>query len=61
MELRELVARALFNHQLRLRDWDHSKPWLQKTFLSKADEALRRSGVENIKLKTKIAKVENVR
>jgi len=60
MELRELVARSLFNDEKRLRMWDSAKLWMKQTYLKKADEALRRAGVENVKLKTKVTLTENV-
>ena len=61
-DLRELVARALFNDRFRLREWDHAKEWHKKVLYRRADEALRRAGLENVKVKSvRILKVENVR
>lgn len=60
MELRELLARTLFNDDKRLRNWEYAKPWMRQTFLKRADEALRRAGVENVKVKTKVSMTENV-
>ncbi len=60
MELKELVARALFNDKFRLRNWEHSKPYLQQALLKRAEEALRRSGVENVQVNSKVELTENV-
>lgn len=61
MDLRELVARTLFNDQFRLRNWDQAKDWHKKVLYKRADEALRRSGVENVSFDTKVSQRENVR
>lgn len=61
MELRELIARTLFNAQFRLRDWDHAKDWHRKALYLRADEAMRRAGVENVEVATKLTKTENIR
>ena len=53
VELRDVVARAMFNSQYRLRDFDNAKPYLKKVSYLKADEAIRRAGVDNIEIQVK--------
>ena len=51
--LREIVARALWRAQFRLREWDHAKPYLKKVVYARADDAIKRAGVENIDVPVK--------
>ena len=48
MDLRELVARALFQEKFRLRRWDGAaeRSWQKKHCYERADEAIRRAGVK---------------
>jgi len=52
MDLKELLARSMFQDVMRLRNWESAKPWQRGTYLRKATEAMRRAGVENIEIKT---------
>lgn len=61
MELRDLLARALFNDAFRLRNWESAKEWHKKVLYRRADEALRRAGVSNVKVRTQVKQTENVR
>lgn len=61
IELRELVARTLFNDAFRLRNWEVAKEWHKKVLLKRADEALRRAGLENVSVDTDIRQTENRR
>lgn len=62
MDVRELLARSLFSDRFRLRLWDTAKLWQKQTSYQKADEALRRAGIDGtLKLRTKIVQKENVR
>ena len=54
--LREIVARALFRDAFRFQNWDHTKGYTQKVMLKRADEALRRAGVENVNVPVKVDK-----
>lgn len=59
IELKELLARSMFSDVMRLRNWDSAKAWQKGTYLRKATEALRRAGVENVKVKTTVVMTEN--
>ena len=48
--LREVLARALFQDTYRLRRWESANVYLERTFYRRADEAIRRAGVENFKI-----------
>lgn len=61
IELRELVARAFYSDQFRLRSFDTAKPWQKQMSYKRADEALRRAGVDNVCVKTRIMLTENHR
>lgn len=53
IELRELLARTLFSEAMRLRSWDGAKDWQKNISYKRADEALRRAGVENVTIRLK--------
>ena len=55
VDLRELLARTLFQHQHRLLRWETGKPLAHKKYLRDADIALARAGVENVKIETTVA------
>lgn len=62
VELREIIGRALFRSAFRLRDWETAKPYLKKVMYARADEAIRRAGVENVSVPVsvqKFGKIEN--
>ena len=59
--LRDLIARTLFNETFRLRNWEQAKEWQKKVLYKRADEAMRRAGVENVKIKTELTPTENIR
>lgn len=48
VEIRDIVARALFNARWKLRKWDGANPYQKKLFVRLADDALRRAGVKNM-------------
>ena len=50
VELRDVVARALFQTQYRLRDFTGAKPYLKKVMYMRADDAIKRAGVKNIEV-----------
>ena len=52
-ELRDVLARALFQDTYRLRRWESANVYLERTFYRRADEAIRRAGVENFKIVAK--------
>lgn len=45
-QLRDVVARALFGHFYRKREWSSAKAWLKNTLYQKADTALVREGID---------------
>ena len=62
VELREIVGRALFRSAFRRRDWDTAKPYMKKVMYARADEAIRRAGVENVSVPVtvpKFGRIEN--
>ena len=58
-DLETLVARALFQDQFPMRSWDGSKGYLQANAKKRASTALKRAGIENVELRTKIVQKEN--
>ena len=52
--LRDLVARALFRDTFRFRDWESAKPYMKHVSLKRADEAMKRAGVENVSVPVKV-------
>ena len=53
LELRDVLARALFQDNYRLRRWEGRSTYLDRLFYKRADEAIRRSGLVNHKIATK--------
>ena len=49
-DVQEVVAQALFNAQFPLRTWNHTKDYLRKLYLKKAQKALTLSGFATAKL-----------
>ena len=56
VELRDLIARALFRDSFRMRSWDSAKGYLQQTMYKRADEAIKRAGVENVTVPVNVSK-----
>lgn len=63
IELREIIARILFQDRYRLRTWESMKDFspIKKQCYEKADEAIRRAGLKNMKLRVQVCLTENVR
>ena len=60
--LRDIIARALFRDTFRLRDWDNTRGYQKQIMYKRADEAIRRAGVENVSVPVKpdkFGKIEN--
>lgn len=60
--LRDIIARSLFRDSFRMRDWESAKPYMKQVMWKRADEAIRRAGVENISVPVKVdrfGKTEN--
>ena len=56
VELRDLIARTLFRDSFRMRNWDSAKGYLQLSMYKRADEAIKRAGVENVTVPVNVSK-----
>lgn len=53
-DLKELVARALFQDQHPYQSWDRSKEYMKANSKRRAEVAMKRCGMKNVELVTEI-------
>lgn len=51
MDLKELLARCIFQDERRLLKWDNQKPYTKLIFMQRAERAMKKASVENVKVK----------
>lgn len=58
MKMEELIARAIFQDQFRLRRWSTAKPWLKQNSVIRARNAMTKAGVPNIDIEVEIKETD---
>lgn len=47
------MARVIWEHTFRLRRWESAKEWQKRNSYRKADDAMKRAGIENAEIRQK--------